>query len=109
MVAGHLSDLLCAATPGNVLNLAREGINGDHVVLTGNPIVETVHAPLPLPPTMDRPGFDRYMCASRVLAGRTCYNQPGYPHNSPERDNRIESRRGGLVHHSSTAIAAVIL
>ncbi|HEV8562389.1 MAG TPA: UDP-N-acetylglucosamine 2-epimerase (non-hydrolyzing) [Actinophytocola sp.] len=50
VVTDHLSDLLCAASPGNVDNLAREGISGGHVVLTGNPIVETVHAQLP-PPT----------------------------------------------------------
>jgi UDP-N-acetylglucosamine 2-epimerase (non-hydrolysing) len=47
VVTDHLSDLLCAATSGNVNNLAREGINGDHVVLTGNPIVEAVRAQLP--------------------------------------------------------------
>jgi UDP-N-acetylglucosamine 2-epimerase (non-hydrolysing) len=47
VVTDHLSDLLCAATPGNVANLAREGIDGEHVVLTGNPVVEAVHAQLP--------------------------------------------------------------
>jgi len=47
VVTDHLSDLLCAATSGNVVNLVREGISGDHVVLTGNPIVEAVHAQLP--------------------------------------------------------------
>jgi UDP-N-acetylglucosamine 2-epimerase (non-hydrolysing) len=47
VVTDHLSDLLCAATPANVVNLAREGIRGDHVVLTGNPIVEAVRAQLP--------------------------------------------------------------
>jgi UDP-N-acetylglucosamine 2-epimerase (non-hydrolysing) len=51
VVADHLADLLCAATTGNIVNLAREGISGDHVVLTGNPIVEAVHAQLPSPQT----------------------------------------------------------
>lgn len=47
VVADHLADLLCAATPGNIMNLAREGISGEHVVLTGNTIVEAVRAQLP--------------------------------------------------------------
>ena len=51
VVTDHLSDLLCAATPANIVNLAREGISGDHVVLTGNPIVEAVRAQLPPLPT----------------------------------------------------------
>jgi UDP-N-acetylglucosamine 2-epimerase (non-hydrolysing) len=51
VVTDHLSDLLCAATPANAVNLAREGISGDHVVLTGNPIVEAVRAQLPPLPT----------------------------------------------------------
>ncbi len=49
VVADHLSDLLLAPTPVSVANLAREGISGDSVVLTGNTIVEAVEAMLPDP------------------------------------------------------------
>ena len=47
VIADHLSDLCLAATALNVENLAAEGIVGDRVVLTGNPIVEAVERLLP--------------------------------------------------------------
>lgn len=50
VVTDHLADLLCAATSGNIENLAREGISGEHVVLTGNTVVEAVRAQLPPKP-----------------------------------------------------------
>jgi UDP-N-acetylglucosamine 2-epimerase (non-hydrolysing) len=49
VVTDHLSDLLCAPTRGCVENLAREGIAGDHVVETGNTVVEAVREMLPAP------------------------------------------------------------
>ncbi|MDN3351963.1 UDP-N-acetylglucosamine 2-epimerase (non-hydrolyzing) [Actinomadura sp. DC4] len=49
VVTDHLSDLLCAPTPGCVANLAREGIIGDHVALTGNTVVEAVRDMTPPP------------------------------------------------------------
>lgn len=50
VVTDHLSDVLCAPTPTSVQNLAREGIQGDHVVLTGNTVVEAVARMLPEEP-----------------------------------------------------------
>ncbi len=47
VIADHLSDLCLAATSRNVENLANEGIVGDRVALTGNPIVEAVERLLP--------------------------------------------------------------
>jgi UDP-N-acetylglucosamine 2-epimerase (non-hydrolysing) len=47
VIADHLSDLCLAATPLNVENLANEGIAGERVALTGNPIVEAVERLLP--------------------------------------------------------------
>lgn len=49
VITDHLADLLCAPTPGCVANLAREGISGDHVLLTGNTVVEAVREMLPGP------------------------------------------------------------
>jgi UDP-N-acetylglucosamine 2-epimerase (non-hydrolysing) len=49
VIADHLADLLCAPTPGCVANLAREGIGGDRVALTGNTVVEAVRELLPSP------------------------------------------------------------
>jgi UDP-N-acetylglucosamine 2-epimerase (non-hydrolysing) len=49
VVTDHLADLLCAPTPEAVANLAREGIRGEHVALTGNTVVEAVRAMLPAP------------------------------------------------------------
>lgn len=47
VITDHLSDLLCAPTTGCVANLAREGISGEHVVRTGNTMVEAVRELLP--------------------------------------------------------------
>ncbi len=47
IVTDHLSDLLCAPTPGCVGNLAREGIGGARVTETGNTVVEAVREMLP--------------------------------------------------------------
>ena len=49
VVVDHLSDLLCAPTLDSVTNLAAEGIRGDHVVATGNTVVEAVRLLLPAP------------------------------------------------------------
>ena len=45
----HISDLLAAPTVGSVANLAREGISGDSVRMTGNTVVEAVLQQLPAP------------------------------------------------------------
>ena len=50
VVTDHLSDLLCAATPGNVDNLLAEGIPESRIVLTGNTVVEAVLSQLPRRP-----------------------------------------------------------
>jgi UDP-N-acetylglucosamine 2-epimerase (non-hydrolysing) len=47
VVADHLSDLCLAPTDLNVRNLEAEGITGDRVVKTGNPIVEAVQRLMP--------------------------------------------------------------
>jgi len=47
IIADHLSDLCLAPTALNVANLAAEGIGGDVVVQTGNPIVEAVERLMP--------------------------------------------------------------
>lgn len=47
VIADHLSDLCLAPTTLNVANLAAEGILGDVVVRTGNPIVEAVKRLMP--------------------------------------------------------------
>jgi UDP-N-acetylglucosamine 2-epimerase (non-hydrolysing) len=49
VVTDHLSDLHFAPTSGCVANLAREGISGGHVMLTGNTVVEAVRDLLPAP------------------------------------------------------------
>jgi UDP-N-acetylglucosamine 2-epimerase (non-hydrolysing) len=47
VLTDQLADLLCAATPTNVDQLATEGIGGDRALLTGNTVVEAVHLQLP--------------------------------------------------------------
>ena len=47
VLTDHLADLCCAPTDVGKSNLATEGIGGDRVVVTGNTIVEAVHALLP--------------------------------------------------------------
>jgi UDP-N-acetylglucosamine 2-epimerase (non-hydrolysing) len=63
VIADHLSDLCLAPTDFNVGNLADEGITGDRVVLTGNPIIEAVERLLPTDgeraALLDRYGVDR--------------------------------------------------
>jgi UDP-N-acetylglucosamine 2-epimerase (non-hydrolysing) len=49
IVTDHLADLLCAPSSVAVGNLAKEGIDLDRVVLTGNTVVEAVHSQLPAP------------------------------------------------------------
>lgn len=46
VVTDHLATLLCAATPLNARNLAREGLS-NRVVVTGNTVVEAVQRMLP--------------------------------------------------------------
>jgi len=58
VVTDQLADLCCAATPVGLLNLLREGIATERVVLTGNTVVDAVAAQLPGP--VER---------ARVLAG----------------------------------------
>lgn len=43
----HLADLLAAPTDEAVANLAREGLTGDHIINTGNTVVEAVGRQLP--------------------------------------------------------------
>ena len=70
VLTDHVADLLCAATDGNVENLAREGIQGNRVVRTGNTVVEAVCTQLP--PEEERAGVlaehgltpDRYVLAT---------------------------------------------
>ncbi|GAB3661773.1 UDP-N-acetylglucosamine 2-epimerase (non-hydrolyzing) [Actinocorallia lasiicapitis] len=70
ILTDHLSDLLCAPTPECVANLTAEGITGDHVVITGNTVVEAVRDLLP--PAAEREGIragfgveaDRYVLAT---------------------------------------------
>lgn len=45
----HVSDLLCAPTPGNVRNLMAERIDPELVELTGNTVVEALRQALPGP------------------------------------------------------------
>jgi UDP-N-acetylglucosamine 2-epimerase (non-hydrolysing) len=47
VVCDHLSDLCLAPTETSASNLAKEGIGGDRVAVTGNPVVEAVHSLLP--------------------------------------------------------------
>ncbi len=47
VLADHLSDLCLAPTKNNVANLEAEGISGDRVALTGNPVVEAVQRLMP--------------------------------------------------------------
>lgn len=47
ILTDHISDLLCAPTQVNVDNLAREGVTGERVALTGNTVVEAVEHLLP--------------------------------------------------------------
>ncbi|MGA8209941.1 MAG: UDP-N-acetylglucosamine 2-epimerase (non-hydrolyzing) [Nocardioidaceae bacterium] len=47
VVVDHLADLCCAPTETARENLAREGIVGDRVVVTGNTVVEALHRIVP--------------------------------------------------------------
>ncbi len=47
VVCDHLSDLCLAPTETSASNLAKEGIEGDRVAITGNPVVEAVQILLP--------------------------------------------------------------
>ena len=49
VVTDHLSDLCCAPTTTSEANLAAEGITGERVVVTGNPVVEAVMRLVPHP------------------------------------------------------------
>src|SRR5262249_19931828 len=49
VVADHLADLCLAPTETNRANLAAEGIGGDKVIITGNPVVDAVLTLLPGP------------------------------------------------------------
>jgi UDP-N-acetylglucosamine 2-epimerase (non-hydrolysing) len=51
VVVDHLADLCCAPTATSAANLAREGIDGARVVVTGNTVVEAVLALRPDGPT----------------------------------------------------------
>lgn len=65
VVTDHLSDLLCAATPGNVDNLLTEGIPESRIVLTGNTVVEAVLSQLP-----DQPRRRKVLEQLAVQSGR---------------------------------------
>ena len=47
VVCDHLSDLCLAPTETSFVNLAKEGIGGDRVAITGNPVVEALNSLLP--------------------------------------------------------------
>lgn len=49
VVCDHLSDLCLAPTETSASNLAKEGIAGDRVAVTGNPVVEALESLLPPP------------------------------------------------------------
>ena len=49
VVCDHLSDLCLAPTETSASNLAKEGIAGDWVAVTGNPVVEALESLLPPP------------------------------------------------------------
>ena len=49
VVCDHLSDLCLAPTDTSAANLAKEGIAGDRVAITGNPVVEALQSLLPPP------------------------------------------------------------
>lgn len=49
VVCDHLSDLCLAPTETSAANLANEGIAGDRVAITGNPVVEALQSLLPPP------------------------------------------------------------
>lgn len=49
IITDHIADVLFAATPSNVGNLAREGIPVSRIVHTGNTVVEAVQRQLPSP------------------------------------------------------------
>ncbi|MDQ7910989.1 UDP-N-acetylglucosamine 2-epimerase (non-hydrolyzing) [Phytohabitans sp. ZYX-F-186] len=49
VLVDHLADLLCAPTPGNVVNLRAESIGADRVRLTGSTVVDAVRRHLPSP------------------------------------------------------------
>ncbi|MEV7289231.1 UDP-N-acetylglucosamine 2-epimerase (non-hydrolyzing) [Streptomyces sp. NPDC093252] len=49
VLVDRLSDVLCAATPENRALLLAEGIPADRITVTGNTVVEAVHAHLPPP------------------------------------------------------------
>ncbi|MFT2019405.1 non-hydrolyzing UDP-N-acetylglucosamine 2-epimerase [Streptomyces sp. 796.1] len=43
----RIADVLCAATPENRANLLAEGVREERIAVTGNTVVEAVHAQLP--------------------------------------------------------------
>ncbi|MFD4994554.1 non-hydrolyzing UDP-N-acetylglucosamine 2-epimerase [Streptomyces buecherae] len=51
----RIADVLCAATVDNRANLLAEGVSDERIAVTGNTVVEAVHAQLP--PAGDRTGL----------------------------------------------------
>lgn len=45
----RIADVLCAATEDNRANLLAEGVSDERIAVTGNTVVEAVHAQLPAP------------------------------------------------------------
>jgi len=71
IVTGALADVHCAATSHNAVNLEREGIDPDRVIVTGNTIVEATQASLRrahqacgVSPAADGPEGRRYVVAT---------------------------------------------
>jgi UDP-N-acetylglucosamine 2-epimerase (non-hydrolysing) len=58
-VAGVAADLHLAPTPGAAANLVREGVGRDAIVVTGNPVIDALHAAnaMPVPPLPELDGI----------------------------------------------------
>ena len=80
VIADHLADLCCAPTEVNRANLAAEGIDGNHVLVTGNTVVEALLRLLPEP--ADRAAA---VAASGMEPGRYVLSTMHRPENVDER------------------------
>lgn len=75
----HLADLCCAPTPLNRTNLRAEAIPGDRILLTGNTIIEAVHAMLPRPASQTTL-LDKHQLAARRYVLATLHRPENVDH-----------------------------
>ncbi|MGH9138337.1 MAG: non-hydrolyzing UDP-N-acetylglucosamine 2-epimerase [Acidimicrobiales bacterium] len=82
ILADHLADLCCAPTEVSAANLAREGISGGRVVVTGNTIVDVLSRLL-LPPDARRRHLDAFGIEADRFVLATLHRPENVDHPEP--------------------------